>query len=305
MHRLILFNRVHWNEKFASWHRPPSDSEEDRIKRAARMIKAAIHADNRLSGHNIEVIPQGSYHNNTNVRLNSDMDLCVRYNGHCMYYIAPGANVTAADLQLTPLPPGTVEATARELKQVLHSVLRGIGQVEWGNKALKMAAVEGSRIDADVVPAVGYVFARRTTSLGPTSPVIGTALLTDDGLWVLNFPAQHHDRGKEKNERTGPRYKRTVRILKRLKEELQLVVAPPSFLVECLVYNCPNSFFAGDDWHLTVSSVLGWIHDRTADDFKAAWLVEANGIKTLFAPGQPWTREQAHYFTTCALRHIA
>ena len=268
------------------------------------MIRGAIQADYRLSGHDLEVIPQGSYHNNTNVRLNSDMDLCVRYPGQCMYYIAPGANVTAANLQISPLAPGTLEATARELKQVLHLVLGGIGQVEWGNKALKVAAVEGSRIDADVVPAVRYVMARPTTLLGVGSPVIGTALLTDGGQWVYNFPEQHHDRGKEKNERTGRRYKRTVRILKRLNGELPLLIALPSFLVESLAYNCPNRLFAGDDWYSTVSSVLGWMCDQTADDKKAMLLLEANGIKQLFTVDQPWTRPQAHIFAASALAHI-
>jgi predicted nucleotidyltransferase len=42
------------------------------------MIKNAIDADATLSKMTIEVFVQGSYANNTNVRLNSDVDICIR-----------------------------------------------------------------------------------------------------------------------------------------------------------------------------------------------------------------------------------
>lgn len=304
-----IFNEVHWNAKFSSWHRPPSEAEEDRIQRAARMIKDAIRADGRLPNQDIEVIPQGSYHNNTNVRLNSDMDLCVRYNPQCVYPILPSSSTTATDLGITPLPVESVEATARELKQVLHTVLGGIGRVEWGNKALKVAGVEGSRVDADVVPAVvGYWVARSVVFGGLFgAPYLekGTAIYSDDGRWIYNFPEQHHDRGKEKNERTGRRYKRTVRILKQLNDELLIFCKAPSFLVESLVYNCPDELFPGNDWYQTVSVVLGWMYAETADVTKGDRLLEANGIKPLFGIDQPWSREQAQSFARSALVRIA
>ena len=299
-------NRAAWNEKFSAWHRPPTESEEDRIERAARMIKKAINGDARLAGHDIEVFPQGSYHNNTNVRLNSDMDLCVRRgSSQLIYRLPPGSGITLADINVTPLAPGTVEATVRDFKRTLLLVLGCDVSVEWGSKALKVEAVEGSRVDADVVPAVPYWYVQE--GLFPDHPqiIVGTAILTDDGRWLYNFPEQHYERGVEKNERTGRRYKRTVRILKHLKDELVLLSGDvPSFLIESLVYNCPDAAFDGEDWYTTVSTVLGWIASQTADDTRAGRLVEANGIKTLFSYDQPWTRDQAYGYATAAVARI-
>lgn len=299
-----ILSQVFWNDKFLSWQRPASATEEDRIKRAARMIKEAIRVDRRLPNQSIEVIPQGSYHNNTNVRLNSDMDLCIRYNPQTIYFIPPDINKTATDFDLTPLPSGTVEGTARELKRVLHEVLGDIGQTERGNKALKIAGVEGSRVDADVVPAVRYCLARPRL-FGMPHLLQGIAIYTDDERWIFNFPEQHHERGKEKNERTGHRYKRTVRVLKRLSNEFLVVATVPSFLIESLVYNCPDALFPGDDWYQTASTVLGWIYAETADVTKGNRLVEANGINPLFGIDQPWNREQANSFARSALVRIA
>ncbi len=300
-------NKVGWNHKFAEWHRPPSDAEEGRVQRAARMIHEVVRSDPNIGKHNVEVIPQGSYHNNTNVRLNSDMDLCVRFGHQFVWKIPPDLDVTAADLGINVLPSGTVGATARWLKNTLYEGLRlkfGGPNVEYGNKALKVRGVDGSRVNADVVPAIGYWLAR-PGFLGAPYIVKGTAIYTDEGLWIYNFPEEHHEFGKLKNERTGRRYKRTVRILKRLSGELGLPNPPPSFLVESLTYNCPDALFSGDDdWYETISLVLTWIYKATEDPISAASLVEANGIKPLFAPEQPWTVQQANAFAGAAFLKI-
>ena len=152
------FKKAEWNERFAAWQKPASDSEEERIERAARMIRAAVGTDPNLSDLGIQVTPQGSYHNDTNVRLDSDMDLCVRCAQRLIWY-APGLNITAADLKIILLPPGTVEGNLRWIKNALHEALSrkfGARNVVRGNKALKVKGIEGSRADADLVPAAEY-----------------------------------------------------------------------------------------------------------------------------------------------------
>lgn len=305
---LAALNNLCWNEKFASWHRPASDAEEERIQRAARMVREVVRADPNIAPHNVEVIPQGSYLNNTNVRLHSDMDLCVRYGYRFMYYIPPEVSLTAADLEIIPLAAGTAEATARWLKATLYEGLKfkfGAHNVERGNKALKVHGVEGSRVDGDVIPALGYWLATKSGLLGIPYVEKGTAIYTDDGRWIYNFPEQHHERGKAKNERTGRRYKRAVRVLKRLAGELGLLNPPPSFLIESLTYNCPDALFAADDWHETISRILTWMEIAIEQPSGAAQLVEANGIKPLFAQDQPWTLGQANAFARSALLKIS
>ncbi len=69
-------------DTLSNWIKPPSDSEETKLSNSERMVKKALSEDPVLSNKSIEVFGQGSYANDTNVRLNSDIDINVRYRGH-------------------------------------------------------------------------------------------------------------------------------------------------------------------------------------------------------------------------------
>jgi hypothetical protein len=58
-----------------NWERPASESEEVQIERAASMVRFALAENIWLRNEGVAVSAQGSYFNNTNVRLESDMDL--------------------------------------------------------------------------------------------------------------------------------------------------------------------------------------------------------------------------------------
>ena len=75
-------------ETLTNWTKPPSDTEETKLSNSERMVKDAINEDPKLSGMGTEVFGQGSYANDTNVRLNSDIDINVRYTD-AFYYDIP------------------------------------------------------------------------------------------------------------------------------------------------------------------------------------------------------------------------
>ena len=60
-----------------NWCKPASKTESQKCENALRMIKDAIRESDELKEMNIQIVPKGSYHNNTNVRLNSDVDIAV------------------------------------------------------------------------------------------------------------------------------------------------------------------------------------------------------------------------------------
>lgn len=60
-----------------TWRKPSSKSEEQKISNAITMIKAAVNSHESLKEKSTEFIVQGSYGNNTNVKLDSDIDVCV------------------------------------------------------------------------------------------------------------------------------------------------------------------------------------------------------------------------------------
>src|SRR5271163_3381226 len=67
-----------------------SDNEEERRARTEREVRAAFARSTRLSGTPLKIYVKGSYANNTNVRLDYDVDMAVEYRG--LYYIdATGA----------------------------------------------------------------------------------------------------------------------------------------------------------------------------------------------------------------------
>ncbi|RLG27967.1 hypothetical protein DRN98_10175 [Methanosarcinales archaeon] len=71
---------TNWEEKFARWAKPPSESEEERCSHTISMIKEALNDHPRLKTRNTTIILQGSFKNNTNIRRDSDIDICIRLN---------------------------------------------------------------------------------------------------------------------------------------------------------------------------------------------------------------------------------
>jgi len=69
--------RSAWNDRFVHWERPASTSEEAKIERAARMVRDALAGCDLLGLPLVEVNGQESYFNNTNTRIESDMDIRV------------------------------------------------------------------------------------------------------------------------------------------------------------------------------------------------------------------------------------
>ena len=128
-------------------------------------------------------------------------------------------------------------------------------------------------------------------------------------LMVRNWPEQHYRNGVDKNTNTSRIYKRTVRILKTLANEMSGNGIPsakiiPSFLVECLVWNAPNSNFNRDTFYAIVRAVLAHLYNETRKEETCAEWGEVSELKYLFRASQPWTRVQAHNFISDAWDYI-
>src|SRR5688572_22882127 len=64
-------------ETLSGWTRPASETEENKLTNAERLVREAISEHNKLNKISIRIFGQGSYANDTNVRLNSDIDINV------------------------------------------------------------------------------------------------------------------------------------------------------------------------------------------------------------------------------------
>ena len=293
-----------WAATFDSWAKPVSDTENEKCERAERMIRAAIGESQALKAHTIRVFTQGSYRNDTNVRQDSDVDIAVCCTDICMPDFSMAPELTRAEVGISD-----AQYSHQQFKNEVGAALVayfGSGGVTRGNKAFDVHE-NTSRVDADVVPCID-LFLYERGSYGITYRK-GTNIRTDSGQSINNYPEQHAEEGKKKNVATGNTFKRVVRILKRLRNEMKdggvaAAAAVPSFLIESLVWSCPNASFAHDTYYKDVRAVLTDIHASLLTPGVAAAWTEVNNIKFLFHPSQGWTADQATAFVVAAWQYV-
>ncbi len=299
---------IDWEQTFRNWSKPSSDNEAEKQENALRMIRDAISNHAALECRAVAFIPQGSYHNNTNVRQESDVDICVCCTDP-YYTDFTNANYGSVEGQTDS------QYSYFDFKSDVEAALKekfGSDGYSRGSKAFNVHS-NGYRTHADVVAALEY---REYLYSAPdpftNKPVAsytvptGTKFLCDTSRKaIVNWPEQHYDNGVAKNIRTGNRFKYMVRALKRLKFYMAENGKPrmesvPSYLIECLVYCADDFSFANDSYYENMKSVLAHAIVGTGKDEDCATWKEVNEKKLLFGFGQPWTRQTAYDFSVQA-----
>lgn len=295
-----------WEARLALWEQPASDSEEETIERAARMVRDALATNPWFARERVITAAQGSYFNNTNVRRQSDMDIRVVHPAIVTLrsQSIAGTGITEANFDYTDLPwtNGQIAAELRRQVELTLNRYFGAGSVNPGKKALRLPAVPGSRAPIDVVPALNHHFICHLEPETPGAqpkigPVQGVYIIGTDGSEIRNYPEHHHRHGKAKRDRTGHRFKKIVRTVKSLRDELVeagLIGSKelPSFLIECLVYLVEDDFFIQNETRLPrLRRILTRLDTLLADANWVTTAVEINHAKPLFYPAQPWNIE--------------
>jgi hypothetical protein len=291
-------------QTFAFWAAAPSQTESDKAKHAEDAIRAAITADHNLGKIDLSIFSQGSYKARTNVRQNSDVDICVRCND--AFFADYPKGKTREEFGNTK-----ADVTYGQFKDMVETALIahfGRQSVTRGDKAFDVHE-NSYRIDADVIPT----FERRWYTGGLDRDGAhhyhrGVAFLPENGSRINNWPEQNYIQGCEKNDACNRHYKRVVRIIKRLcykmaDDGVAETKGIGSFLIECLVYNVPNAAFFHETYTTDVEAALGHIYNATKSAELCGDWREVNQFKYLFHPTQSWTREQVNDFTVAAWRY--
>ncbi len=290
-----------WEDKFKRWAAPLSVTEQQKCENAEGMVRKAIAASDALSKYDFRVFAQGSYKNNTNVRQDSDVDICI-----CLKDVFFSDFAFAAPY--TREQAGLVDSnyTYAQFKNDVEKALIeyfGSDAVTRGNKAFDVHA-NSYRVDADVVACFTHC---RYTSTG--GYLEGTELRSDSGQSIINWPEQHYSNGVAKNNSTNYRYKKLVRILKALRNEMntaniQAAEPIPSFLCECLVWNTPDSYMGAATLTQDIESAIRFLYNQTKSDAECSEWGEVSELKYLFRSFQPWTRQQANEFLVAAWGYL-
>lgn len=287
-------------DTLSGWTGPSSDSEKEKQERTERMIREAVGDHEPFEDCDLIVYAKGSYANNTNVRTDSDVDIAV----HCRDVAYWGEHTDGAHPKSDPYKgPCTPAKLRSELVSALDAKFSG--QVDTSGSTAIQINSSSARVDADVVPCFTYKYYFSSGSLRK-----GTKIFTKAGVGFENYPDQHLSKGKDKNSATNTRFKKAVRVLKRLENAMAAAgVHPevPSYFIECLAYNCPNSILTRSTWVETVKGILFHIWDELdgdePTDSNARWL-EVNECKYLFTSRQKWSRSDGRSFSKAAWNYL-
>ena len=256
-------------------------------KQAHVSLRDALASDNRLSEFKYEILLQGSYKNNTNLRKDSDVDLVVRL----AHKLSPSVAALSGNGLLENASHEAAHAHWQSFRRRALRVMRNRygDAVSTGSKTIKLARGE-LHADADLVVTLSYKD--------------GIALyLPSEKRWTVSFPQHHHSQGLKKEEATCRRFKRTVRMFKATRNwlvDMKVLTKEdaPSYFIECLLYNVPDGLFK-PKLAPTYTGIVDWLEKTKLKGFNCQ-----NGRVPLFGPGpEQWTPDKARAFAG-ALRRL-
>lgn len=226
----------------------------------------------------IKIFIQGSYANNTNVRTESDVDIAVVQED--VFTPEYRIGVTGSSYGFY-----TPENSTKSFKDEVHECLTiKFGRdVTRGNKSIK---INGNtyRKDTDTVPCRRYRDYRNDYSYSSSSYIGGIHIFCDDGTRIINYPEQHIENGRKKNNDTNRYFKKMVRIAKKIKilmSEVGYISANnvSSFGLESLLWNIPDEIFMKYSQHRFIFDEL---IIYLINNINSIYIYkEANGIKQL------------------------
>ena len=193
-------------------------------KQAHISIREALDAYNWPSELKYEVFLQGSYKNDTNLGRDSDVDVVVRLASKLKPRVVA---LSGVQLQEDGSHRCALERWQSFRDHAMKAMKARFGKaVKSGRKTIK---VPKGKIpaDADLVVTLSH-----REGIG--------FYLPEEGRWVVSFPQQHHQRGSKKEKASNERFKRTVRMFKVARNQLdsRRVLTKedaPSYFIECLL----------------------------------------------------------------------
>jgi len=204
--------------------------------------------ESKIDG-NYEIFLQGSYHNTTHVKENSDIDIVVLNKNIVVHGTYNGIQ-------------GNLDSL-KNYKATLFSQIQRSQNFYFnlGNKTIKYSG-NLNYVPADIVPCGCY----KGATIGSEW---GTILYDSHShKYFINYPKQHYDNGVLKSQQTNQNFKKTVRMFKNARNTavkkglLKTEDIAPSYFLECLIYNVPNDCFIGNESQIFFHT-LDWLNKNT------------------------------------------
>lgn len=279
-----------------SWTYPLSKTEEQRVQNTISMIKSAVMNHAQLQNFDIEIFLQGSYANNTNVKQESDVDVCVMLRSAFFCNYAKGKNGSNY---------GYIDSDVKYLQYksyVIDSMNEKFGEqsIKLKNKSLSIAS-NSYHVNADVVPAFQYRDFNSIRNMGSDEYIEGIKFFASDETEVINYPKIHICNGRKKNIDTNYRYKKLVRIIKHIRNNMiddEIIENDKitSFLIECLIWNVPDEIIIKDvKWQEIIEKTIVYLCS-SFENMHYLTFKEVSGYLNLFDETRKWTAMDTQYF---------
>lgn len=234
------------------------------------------------SGVDFEVYLQGSYKNDTNIRGDSDVDVVAQLNSTFR------SNLSDDQKRILGLTPATYHLS--DFRADVLKILKNYyvqSQITEGNKSIKITANNG-RLPADVIVCAQY---RRYKTVSSYDYVEGMTFWTqNDNRQVINYPKVHYDNGVSKHKNTNQWYKPVVRLFKNSRSSFSEDTTP-SYFLECLIYNVPNSKF-GTSYQNSFCNIINWLNEADLDSF----MCQNDQLKLFGITPEQWDTNRAKSF---------
>jgi hypothetical protein len=254
-----------------SWSKQGSVTQSQATYATVRTCLEA--SDAPYATRSTSIFLQGSYGNDTNIYADSDVDVVI-VTDSVFYH---------SDDDLTPDEQTAIRAVLKggggyTYNQFKADVLAQLnkkfgGAVKPGKKAIFVKG-EGSRRDADVLPAVEFRRYTRFKTYTDSDYYAGITFWTSDGVQIINYPKQHSANATTKHQATNGYFKPTVRIFKNMRNAMiakgyLAEGIAPSYFLEGMLYNVPNNQFGGR-YADTCANALNWLHKCNRDTLLCA-----------------------------------
>jgi hypothetical protein len=237
-------------------------------------IKTCLNAEaSKISTKDYEMYLQGSYANDTNIYGDSDVDIVVQL--HSVW----SRDLSSLNDNERQLYLATHETATYQWKDFYDDVFKTLcnyyEQTNIDNTGKVIKVNTGKSYRADVVVAIDYrkYLMFQDDKINRYIEGIKFHILKESNRSVINFPKWHYNNGVAKNrqERTGGRYKLTVRMFKNIRNKLieneQLSnKSVPSYFLECLLYNVPDDCYSFD-CSQTFCDIVNYLHKADLQKF--------------------------------------
>lgn len=227
----------------------------------------------------IKIFIQGSYANNTNVRTQSDVDIAVVQEEIFQTEYRSGVTDANYHFSIAADAPKTFKDEVQECLEYKFG-----GDVERKNKSI-MVHGNTYRKDTDTVPCLRYRNYTQEYYDNADNFIGGIVIKADDGTRIINYPEQHIENGRKKNNDTNGYYKKMVRVAKKIRymmeEDYHYSSAKniSSFGLESLLWNMSDAAFTK---YSIYRYIFGDVVDCASNNINSLALYkEANGIKPL------------------------